>query len=149
MPKSEPRRQLLELLRTEHAGDAGIVYCLSRASVEQTAEFLTGNGITALPYHAGLDARTRTANQARFLREDGMAMVATIAFGMGIDKPDVRYVGPPRPAQVRRGLLPGDRPGLAATACRHRLARLRPRRCRAAAQADRHLRGRRGAPPPS
>jgi ATP-dependent DNA helicase RecQ len=92
VPKSEPRRQLLELLRTEHDGDAGIVYCLTRASVEQTAEFLTGNGITALPYHAGLDARTRTANQARFLREDAMAMVATIAFGMGIDKPDVRYV---------------------------------------------------------
>ena len=92
VPKSEPRRQLLELLRTEHDGDAGIVYCLTRASVEQTAEFLTGNGITALPYHAGLDARTRTANQSRFLREDGMAMVATIAFGMGIDKPDVRYV---------------------------------------------------------
>jgi ATP-dependent DNA helicase RecQ len=92
VPKSEPRRQLLELLRTEHDGDAGIVYCLTRASVEQTAEFLTGNGITALPYHAGLEARTRTANQARFLREDGTAMVATIAFGMGIDKPDVRYV---------------------------------------------------------
>jgi ATP-dependent DNA helicase RecQ len=92
VPKSEPRRQLLELLRTEHDGDAGIVYCLTRASVEQTAEFLTGNGITALPYHAGLDARTRTANQTRFLREDGTAMVATIAFGMGIDKPDVRYV---------------------------------------------------------
>ncbi|HKA96399.1 MAG TPA: DNA helicase RecQ [Streptosporangiaceae bacterium] len=92
VPKSEPRRQLLELLRDEHDGDAGIVYCLTRASVEQTAEFLTGNGIAALPYHAGLDARTRTANQARFLREDGKAMVATIAFGMGIDKPDVRYV---------------------------------------------------------
>src|SRR5439155_125103 len=67
-------------------------HCVSRASVEQTAEFLTDNGIGALPYHAGLDARTRTANQARFLREDGLAMVATIAFGMGIDKPDVRYV---------------------------------------------------------
>ena len=91
-PKTEPRRQLLGLLRTEHDGDAGIVYCLSRASVEQTAEFLAGQGITALPYHAGLDAATRAANQARFLREDGVAMVATIAFGMGIDKPDVRYV---------------------------------------------------------
>jgi ATP-dependent DNA helicase RecQ len=90
--KSEPRRQLLELLRTEHAGDAGIVYCLSRASVEKTAEFLCDNRITALPYHAGLDARTRAANQARFLREDGVVMVATIAFGMGIDKPDVRFV---------------------------------------------------------
>ena len=92
VPKAEPRRQLLELLRAEHPGHAGIVYCLSRASVEQTAEFLADNGIGALPYHAGLDARTRTANQARFLREDGLAMVATIAFGMGIDKPDVRYV---------------------------------------------------------
>jgi ATP-dependent DNA helicase RecQ len=91
-PKNEPKRQLLQLLRTEHPGDAGIVYCLSRASVEQTAEFLMQNGIEALPYHAGLDTRTRTANQARFLREDGVAMVATIAFGMGIDKPDVRYV---------------------------------------------------------
>jgi ATP-dependent DNA helicase RecQ len=92
VPKNEPRRQLLDLLRTEHAGDAGIVYCLSRASVDKTAEFLGTNGITALPYHAGLDARTRAANQSRFLREDGVIMVATIAFGMGIDKPDVRFV---------------------------------------------------------
>jgi ATP-dependent DNA helicase RecQ len=91
-PKNEPRRQLLGLIRTEHPGDAGIVYCLSRSSVEKTAEFLVGQGITALPYHAGLDAATRAANQARFLREDGVIMVATIAFGMGIDKPDVRFV---------------------------------------------------------
>src|SRR3954467_11631192 len=91
-PKNEPRRQLLDLLRTEHVGDAGIVYCLSRKSVEQTAEFLVGQGIPALPYHAGLDAQTRAANQTRFLREDGVVMVATIAFGMGIDKPDVRFV---------------------------------------------------------
>jgi ATP-dependent DNA helicase RecQ len=91
-PKNDPRRQLLELLRTEHAGDSGIVYCLTRASVEQTAEFLAQNGLIALPYHAGLDARTRGENQARFLREDGVVMVATIAFGMGIDKPDVRFV---------------------------------------------------------
>ncbi|MEO7194055.1 MAG: DNA helicase RecQ [Pseudonocardiaceae bacterium] len=90
--KNEPKRQLLELLRTEHPGDAGIVYCLSRASVEKTAVFLAENGIEALPYHAGLDARTRAANQARFLREDAVVMVATIAFGMGIDKPDVRFV---------------------------------------------------------
>jgi ATP-dependent DNA helicase RecQ len=91
-PKNEPRRQLLDLLRTEHPGDAGIVYCLSRKSVEQTAEFLVGQGIPALPYHAGLDTAVRRRNQARFLREDGVVMVATIAFGMGIDKPDVRFV---------------------------------------------------------
>jgi ATP-dependent DNA helicase RecQ len=92
VPKDDPKRQLLALLHTEHAGDAGIVYCLSRASVEKTAEFLSQNGITALPYHAGLEAGTRAEHQARFLREDGLVMVATIAFGMGIDKPDVRFV---------------------------------------------------------
>ncbi|MER8067805.1 DNA helicase RecQ [Streptomyces sp. NPDC094034] len=91
-PKNDPKKQLLQLLRAEHPGDAGIVYCLSRASVEKTAEFLVKNGVDALPYHAGLDTRTRAENQARFLREDGMVMVATIAFGMGIDKPDVRFV---------------------------------------------------------
>ncbi|MFW6692284.1 DNA helicase RecQ [Streptomyces sp. MAR4 CNX-425] len=92
VPKREPKKQLLELLRGEHEGDAGIVYCLSRKSVEDTAEFLVRNGIEALPYHAGLPAATRAAHQSRFLREDGVAIVATIAFGMGIDKPDVRYV---------------------------------------------------------
>ncbi|WP_130446643.1 DNA helicase RecQ [Kribbella rubisoli] len=92
VPKDSPQRQLLDLLRTEHAGDAGIVYCLSRNSVEKTATFLTQNGIEAVPYHAGLDSRTRAENQSRFLREDGLVVVATIAFGMGIDKPDVRFV---------------------------------------------------------
>ena len=91
-PKAEPTRQLLRLIQDEHAEQAGIVYCLTRASVEKTADLLTANGIEALPYHAGLDARTRRANQARFLREDSLVMVATIAFGMGIDKPDVRFV---------------------------------------------------------
>jgi ATP-dependent DNA helicase RecQ len=91
-PKDEPRRQLLALIRTEHPGEAGIVYCLSRASVDTTAEFLVRSGSEALPYHAGLDAATRRANQERFLREDGLIMVATIAFGMGIDKPDVRFI---------------------------------------------------------
>ncbi|MEU6488624.1 DNA helicase RecQ [Streptomyces sp. NPDC046887] len=91
-PKNEPKKQLLDLLRNEHAGDAGIVYCLSRASVEKTAQFLVDSGIDAVPYHAGLDARVRAANQSRFLREDGLVVVATIAFGMGIDKPDVRFV---------------------------------------------------------
>jgi len=91
-PKNEPRRQLLRLLRTEHPGEAGIIFCLSRASVEKTAGFLCAEGLAALPYHAGLDAQTRSVNQSRFLREDGLIMVATIAFGMGIDKPDVRFV---------------------------------------------------------
>ncbi|MEU2355039.1 DNA helicase RecQ [Streptomyces misionensis] len=92
VPKADPRKQLLAFLREEHPGDAGIVYCLSRNSVERTAEFLTANGIEAVPYHAGLDAGTRAAHQSRFLREDGLVVVATIAFGMGIDKPDVRFV---------------------------------------------------------
>jgi ATP-dependent DNA helicase RecQ len=91
-PRDQPLRQLLQLIRTEHPGDAGIVYCLSRASVEKTADALVAEGISALPYHAGLDAATRARNQSRFLREDGIVMVATIAFGMGIDKPDVRFV---------------------------------------------------------
>ncbi|MGB6240889.1 MAG: DNA helicase RecQ [Castellaniella sp.] len=90
--KQEVRRQLLDFIRAEHTGECGIVYALSRNRVEQTAEFLTRNGIPALPYHAGLDARTRAAHQARFLREDGIVMVATIAFGMGVNKPDVRFV---------------------------------------------------------
>ncbi|MEV0096543.1 DNA helicase RecQ [Streptomyces sp. NPDC050738] len=90
--KAEPKKQLLTFLKEEHPGDAGIVYCLSRASVERTAEYLSDNGIEAVPYHAGLDAGTRAAHQSRFLREDGLVVVATIAFGMGIDKPDVRFV---------------------------------------------------------
>ncbi len=90
--KSEVRRQLLDFIRTEHAHDAGIVYALSRNSVEKIAAHLSDHGIVALPYHAGLDTATRNATQARFLREDGIVVVATIAFGMGIDKPDVRFV---------------------------------------------------------
>jgi len=91
-PKSTPRDQLLRLITTEHEGESGIVYCLSRRSVEQTAEALVARGIPALPYHAGLDAAVRQDHQERFLRADGLIIVATIAFGMGIDKPDVRFV---------------------------------------------------------
>ncbi|HWU45479.1 MAG TPA: DNA helicase RecQ [Humibacter sp.] len=90
--KNEVRGQLLDFIRSEHAGNAGIVYALSRNTVEKTAEFLQTNGVVALPYHAGLDAGTRARTQARFLQEDGVVIVATIAFGMGIDKPDVRFV---------------------------------------------------------
>ena len=90
--KSDARRQLLRFLREEHAGDAGIVYCLSRKKVEETAAWLAAEGIPALPYHAGMAAESRRENQDRFLREEGVVMVATIAFGMGIDKPDVRFV---------------------------------------------------------
>lgn len=90
--KENARRQLLDFIRTRHPGQAGIVYCLSRRKVEETVAFLTEQQIAALPYHAGLDHTVRAENQARFLREDGIVMVATIAFGMGIDKPDVRFV---------------------------------------------------------
>ena len=90
--KKDPTQQLLRFIRNEHEGDAGIVYCQSRKKVEDIAQTLSDEGIPALPYHAGLDAGVRQANQDRFLREDGLVMVATIAFGMGIDKPDVRFV---------------------------------------------------------
>ena len=90
--KANGRKQLLDFIQSEHPGDAGIVYCLSRKKVEETAEFLNEHGITALPYHAGMELAQRTRNQARFLREESIVMTATIAFGMGIDKPDVRFV---------------------------------------------------------
>ena len=90
--KHNARQQLLAFLKSEHPNDAGIVYCLSRKKTEETASWLTTQGFTALPYHAGLPAEERAAHQARFLREEAIVMVATIAFGMGIDKPDVRFV---------------------------------------------------------
>jgi ATP-dependent DNA helicase RecQ len=89
--RHNPRSQLTSFLEG-HRGDAGIVYCLSRRKVDETAQWLSDAGIAALPYHAGLDAAKRASNQQRFLREDGVVMVATVAFGMGIDKPDVRFV---------------------------------------------------------
>jgi ATP-dependent DNA helicase RecQ len=90
--KTTGRKQLLDFITTEHAGDCGIVYCLSRKKVEETAEFLNEHGVRAMAYHAGMDHAVRASNQARFLREENIVMVATIAFGMGIDKPDVRFV---------------------------------------------------------
>ncbi|MEO8741056.1 MAG: RecQ family ATP-dependent DNA helicase, partial [Casimicrobiaceae bacterium] len=90
--KADARVQLLRFIHDEHPGEAGIVYCLSRRKVDETAAWLLSKGVRALPYHAGMDAVARAANQAQFQREDGVVMVATIAFGMGIDKPDVRYV---------------------------------------------------------
>lgn len=90
-PKDNPRKQLLDFL-AQRKGDAGIVYCLSRKSVESTAEFLSSKGFPALPYHAGLDNNLRAFHQKRFLNEEGLIMVATIAFGMGIDKSNVRFV---------------------------------------------------------
>jgi ATP-dependent DNA helicase RecQ len=90
--KDEPRRQLLSFIRNGHAGESGIVYCLSRAKVEDTAAWLKGQGVNALPYHAGLDGAVRRRNQDAFLKIEGLVLVATIAFGMGIDKPDVRFV---------------------------------------------------------
>ena len=91
-PKVNANKQLLDFIKSEHQGDAGIVYCLSRNKVEATAKMLADKGYTALPYHAGLPAEDRARHQERFLREDGVIVVATIAFGMGIDKPDVRFV---------------------------------------------------------
>ena len=90
--KKNAQTQLKAFIAERHAGDAGIVYCLSRAKVEDTAAALTKAGIAALPYHAGLDASLRARNQDRFINEDGIVIVATVAFGMGIDKPDVRFV---------------------------------------------------------
>lgn len=90
--KRNAKQQLLEFLRREHADDAGIVYCLSRRKTEDTAQWLREQGFDAIPYHAGLSAAERLAHQQRFLRDDGVIVVATIAFGMGIDKPDVRFI---------------------------------------------------------
>ncbi|WP_425147720.1 DNA helicase RecQ [Deinococcus sp.] len=90
--KASPKTQLLEFIRAEQAGEAGIVYCLSRKSVEETAQWLTAQGVQALPYHAGLSVRERENAQERFIREEGVIVVATVAFGMGIDKPNVRFV---------------------------------------------------------
>ncbi|WP_412535705.1 DNA helicase RecQ [Marinobacter sp. MIT1358] len=91
-PKTNANKQLLDFIKAEHEGDCGIVYCLSRNKVDATARMLADKGYTALPYHAGLDATARARHQERFLREDGVVIVATFAFGMGIDKPDVRFV---------------------------------------------------------
>jgi ATP-dependent DNA helicase RecQ len=92
LQKQSAKQQLEHFLDAEHANDSGIIYCLSRRSVEETAQWLQDHGWDAMPYHAGLSVETRNANQKRFLREEGVIMVATVAFGMGIDKPNVRFV---------------------------------------------------------
>lgn len=110
VPKADPKKQLLTFLKQEHEGDAGIVYCLSRKSVEATAEFLSRNGIEAVPYHAGLDAGTRAAHQSRFLREEGLGRLRDhrVRHGYRQARRPVRRTS--RSPEVRRGLLPGDGP---------------------------------------
>src|SRR3546814_21086736 len=103
--KDNGSAQLRDFLET-HRGEAGIVYCLSRKKVEKTATALAELGYDALPYHAGLDAATRAENQRRFLRDEGVVIVATIPFGMGIDKPDVRFVAHPHLTQSTAGSYP-------------------------------------------
>jgi len=92
LERNNPKKQVFDFIKNNHSGDSGIIYCISRKKVEDMAEWLQGKDINALPYHAGLTPQVRSRNQDRFLREDNIIIVATIAFGMGIDKPDVRYV---------------------------------------------------------
>ena len=137
--KAGGRKQIADFIEA-HRGQSGIVYCASRRKTEELADFLRESGVKALAYHAGMEAAARSRNQDVFLQEDGVVMVATVAFGMGIDKPDVRFVAPCRHAGQYRKLLPGDRPRRPRRAPGRHADALRHGRHPAAPPADRRQR---------
>ncbi len=134
--KRSPLEQLWKFLIADHPGDAGIVYCFTRKAAEETASWLAARGRTALAYHAGLDGATRERNQERFLREEGVVVAATIAFGMGIDKPECSVCRPPRCAEKPRSVLSGNRARRARRSACRCMDDLRYRRCHELAAAD-------------
>src|SRR5262249_35834857 len=138
VPKQSPLEQLWRFLATEHSTDAGIVYCFTRRGAEGTATWLRARGRVALPYHAGLEPAAREHHQERFLREEGVVIAATIAFGMGIDKPNVRFVAH---LDAPKNLLSRDRARRTRRAAGGRLDDLRNDRCDEPVSPARHRRG--------
>ena len=143
-PRPAAARRSLDFIKG-HRGQSGIVYCASRRKTEELAEFLRGNGVKALPYHAGMESAARSRNQDAFLQDDGVVIVATVAFGMGIDKPDVRFVLHADHAGQYRELLSGDRPRRPRRPAGRYAHALRHGRHPAAPHADRRKRGLRRA----